>query len=294
MSKYKIADYCLEVIGDDCYLWHRFKDFRCDDSIEPDMTVRFVEKCPLFPRFIWDKGTRIGIFHYYEDGDTVYQYFPYQRHLGVRLIEIKNDYRDFTYYLCDKKNSAYVTKMGQNEYLENMQMVIFNLLQESFYNMALFHGGFSIHSASVVYQDKAIVFSAPSGTGKSTQANMWVKHLGCEVLDGDVTMCRESEGKLYVHGLPWCGSSGQYKNTKKELGALVFLKQAKDNSVRVPTINEKVGYVYSSTFSELLNDEMAQKRAEMTSVIIEKGNILEFSCNMDAEAVEVLKSQIIY
>ena len=123
---------------------------------------------------------------------------------------------------------------------------------------------------------------------------MWVKHLGCEVLDGDVTMCRESEGKLYVHGLPWCGSSGQYKNTKKELGALVFLKQAKDNSVRVPTINEKVGYVYSSTFSELLNDEMAQKRAEMTSVIIEKGNILEFSCNMDAEAVEVLKSQIIY
>ena len=97
---------------------------------------------------------------------------------------------------------------------------------------------------------------------------------------------------MYVYGLPWCGSSGKYINTEVELGAVVFLKQAKENTVRIPEIREKISYVFSSTFSESLCEEMAQKVAGVTQAIVEKAAIYEFSCNMNPEAVYVLRDAI--
>lgn len=288
MKKYKIADFVIEYHGDPVYLDERFEDFTCDDSENTDMKLKIVEKKPFFPRFLWNKGKKISIFHFYDDGDVIYQYFPYQKHVGVKLVEMRENFHDVTYYLCDRLDGSYEKMFGHEKYIEKMQGVIFNLFQETFFNMVLFENAMSVHSASVLYNDKAVVFSASSGTGKSTQANMWHKYLGCEVLDGDVTVCREIDGKLFVYGLPWCGSSNQYVNKKAELGALVFLKQAKENSVRKPDLKEMIGYVYSSTFSETLTEIMAHKRADMTTKIIEKALILEYSCNMDPEAVTYL------
>ena len=292
LKKYKIADFVIEYHGDEEYMFERFADFVCDDTEKADMTLRIVEKRPIFPRFLWDKGTKMSIFHLYWDKDCIYQYFPYQQHAGVRLIEIRNNFHDFTYYLCDKKESAYVRKYGLNEYIESMQGVMFNLFKESFFNMILFENAMSVHSASVIYKDKAVIFSASSGTGKSTQAEKWMRLLGCECLDGDVTVCREIDGKFFVYGLPWCGSSGMYINKKVEVGAFVFLKQAPENIVRIPSVREKIGYVFSSTFSESWNDEMNQKRSEMTGKIIENTDIYEFACNLDDESVEVLRREI--
>ncbi len=292
LKKYKIADFVIDYQGDGAYLNERFGDFLCDNGEKADMTLRIVEKKPFFPRFLWDKGTKMSIFHLYWDKDCVYQYFPYQHHSGVRLIEIRNNFHDFTYYLCDKKESAFVRRYGHDEYIEKMQGVIFNLFQESFYNMILFENAMSIHSASVIYKDKAVIFSASSGTGKSTQAGKWQRLLGCEMLDGDVTVCREIGGKYYVYGLPWCGSSGMYLNKRVEVGAFVFLKQGSENIVRIPSVMEKIGYVFSSTFSESWNDEMNRRKSDITGKIIENTDIYEFSCNLDDESVEVLKREI--
>ncbi|WP_408071376.1 hypothetical protein [Butyrivibrio sp. JL13D10] len=289
ITKYKIADFVIELRGDSIYMDDRFKLFLCDNSEKTDMVLNIVEKRKKFPEYILNKGTRIGIFHAYWKKDKIIQFFPYQEHLGVRLVECRNNFHDVTYYLCDKRDSAYAKMIGYEEYIDQMQGVIFNLFQESFFNMILFENAMSIHSASIIYENKAIAFSASSGTGKSTQANMWNRVLGTEVLDGDVTVCREIDNKLYVYGLPWCGSSGQFVNKRVELEALVFLKQAKENKVRVPSLKEKIGLIFSSTFSETWDDEMAKKRAKITENIISKAKILEYSCNMNESAVLVLK-----
>ncbi len=289
ITKYKIADFVIEIRGDSIYMDDSFNMFLCDNSEKTDMTINIEEKRPIFPEYLWNKGIKIGIFHMYKKKDTIIQFFPYQKHGGVRLVECRNNFHDVTYYLCDRMDSYYAEKMGYDAYIDHMQGIIFNLLQETFFNMILFENAMSIHSASIIHDNKAVVFSAPSGTGKSTQANMWNRVLGCEVLDGDVTVCREIDNKLYVYGLPWCGSSGQFVNKRVELGAIVFLKQATENSARVPSIKEKIGYVFASSFSETWDDEMASKRAEITENIITKAKIYEYSCNMDESAVDILK-----
>ncbi len=289
VTKYKIADFVIELRGDPIYMDESFDLFLCNNSEKTDMIINIEEKRPFFPEYLWNKGTKIGIFHVYKKKDSIIQFFPYQTHKGVKLVELKNDFHEVTYYLCDKMDSPYVKSIGHDAYVESMQGVIFNLFRETFFNMILFENAMSIHSASVIDEDKAVVFSASSGTGKSTQANMWNRVLGCEVLDGDVTVCREIDNKLYVYGLPWCGSSGQFVNKKVELGAIVFLKQAKENNARIPSLKEKIGYVFSSTFSETWDEEMANRRAKITENIIQKAKIFEYSCNMDESAVAILK-----
>ena len=292
MVKLKIADLIIHYLGREEYLNERFYDFLYEGYESPDMTIRVVERRPLFFKRLLEKGTVIDTFSFYQSGNNLLQFYPDILHAGIRLIEGKNKYKDTTLYVCDKLDGRFVKKFGREQYLERMKIIVFNAVQEIFYNRLLFEDAMSIHSASVIYNDKAIVFSAPSGTGKSTQANLWNKHLGCEILDGDVTVCREKGGKLYVYGLPWCGSSGIYLNREVELGAFVFLKQAKENTIKIPDIREKISYIYSSTFSESLSDEMAQKIARVTEIIVNKAQIYELSCNMETEAVMTLKNRL--
>jgi hypothetical protein len=292
LVKLRIANFVIHFYGRSEYLHERFKDFLYEGNGKPDMTIRVIERKPFFVRYLYDKGTSIGDFSFYHDKNVMQQYYKTQNRLEVRLVKGKDNYKETDIYLCDRYKGYTAKLFGQKRYLEMVQGLIFNALQQIFYNRILFEDAMSIHSASVIYNNKAVVFSASSGTGKSTQANLWQQELGCQMLDGDVTVCREREGRLYVYGLPWCGSSGKYINKEVELGAIIFLKQAKDNTVRVPNLREKISYVFSSTFSESLTEEMARRVAGVTQKIVENAPIYEYSCNMQPEAVSTLKDAI--
>ena len=71
---------------------------------------------------------------------------------------------------------------------------------------------FLLHSSFIKWKDKAILFTAPSGTGKSTQADLWEKYENAEIINGDRSGIRKMDGKWTAYGLPIAGSSGIYKN----------------------------------------------------------------------------------
>ena len=62
-------------------------------------------------------------------------------------------------------------------------------------------------------------FTAPSGTGKTTQAELWKKYAGAEILNGDRVFIRSSgeDEKLYAWGSPWAGSSPYIVNDWMEI-----------------------------------------------------------------------------
>ena len=47
--------------------------------------------------------------------------------------------------------------------------------------MLINHDGLVIHSSSIAFRDKGIIFTAPSGAGKSTHVNLWEQTFGREV-----------------------------------------------------------------------------------------------------------------
>lgn len=93
------------------------------------------------------------------------------------------------------------------------------------------NGGFLLHASCIAWEGAAILFTAPSGTGKSTQAALWERYRGAEIINGDrIAVCRGSSG-FEARGVPFAGSSGISKNKKLPLRAVVYLAQAGETTV---------------------------------------------------------------
>jgi hypothetical protein len=82
--------------------------------------------------------------------------------------------------------------------------IMFNIIIRS---RVLFHQGIVIHASAIEHNGKGIIFSAPSGTGKSTQASLWEKYMGARVLNDDCPVIRIDDGHPNVYGTPCSGST---------------------------------------------------------------------------------------
>ena len=98
--------------------------------------------------------------------------------------------------------------------------------------LLLKENGLLLHSSFIRWRGKGILFSAPSGTGKSTQAELWEQYEGAEILNGDRAGLRQIEGKWTAFGLPLAGSSFIYRNESALLEGIIVLRQAGINRIR--------------------------------------------------------------
>lgn len=115
--------------------------------------------------------------------------------------------------------------------------------------------GIVLHASAVEYEEKIYLFSAPSGTGKSTHTRLWQTTFGPDVhvINDDKPALRFVDGKWYAYGTPWSGR-GPNMNRKATLAGICFLKQAEENSIRRLSRAEAVQKIVWQTkrrFSEL-------------------------------------------
>jgi hypothetical protein len=93
------------------------------------------------------------------------------------------------------------------------------------------NNGFLLHASCIEVNGEAILFTAPSGTGKTTQASLWARYRGAEIINGDrIAVCRGISG-FEARGVPFAGSSGISKNKKMPLRAIICLAQAKETTI---------------------------------------------------------------
>ena len=112
-------------------------------------------------------------------------------------------------------------------YLENMS--IQNILSKRLldYNVLLLHG------SALCMDGEAYIFTAPSGTGKSTHVRYWRETFGDRVwmINDDKPMIRMENGKATVYGTPWDGKHHLSRNASAPLKAVVWLKRDKENHI---------------------------------------------------------------
>ncbi len=105
----------------------------------------------------------------------------------------------------------------------------------------MLRGAVIFHSAYIVCNQSAILFTAPPEGGKTTQAMLWEKYLGAEIINGDRAMLKVETlkaemlnfegGKVLAFGNPYCGMSEICRNAVFPLKAVVIVEKAKDNDV---------------------------------------------------------------
>lgn len=150
-----------------------------------------------------------------------------------------------------------------------------------------FHG-LMLHCALIEHEGRGIAFSAPSQTGKSTQAGLWEKHMGARILNGDRAILRCVNGQIYAYGSPYAGSSALFIDACAPLRAIVMLAQAKENTIRPIPEHEALGLFVSQSSLPFFEPRLSEMGMQTLEAIITGVPMYMLSCLPDEGAVRCL------
>lgn len=153
-------------------------------------------------------------------------------------------------------------------------------------------GGFMLHSSYIRHGDKAILFTAPSGTGKSTQADLWVKLRGAELLNGDRSAVITGPQGVHVAGVPFCGSSGVSKDRTLPLAAIVYLSQAPQTTITRLTGLQAFRRVWEGCTIDLWDRGEATACTDLVLDVVRQVPVFHLACTPDESAVTAVERAI--
>lgn len=214
-----------------------------------------------------------------------------------------NDIRNVYYYPApDREPYAYVVwsgtvrktiicryLRGKEYYLDYSRNLCDVIALDS---LLLQYNGFILHSSFIRWHRHGILFSAPSGTGKSTQADLWVKYEGAEVINGDRAGLRLIDGQWQAYGLPYAGSSGIYRNESASVAAVVILRQAKENRIRRLRGAEAIRYLYPEVTVHHWDREFVDQILNLLTELTAAVPVYLLECLPDRDAVELVKQTV--
>lgn len=161
-----------------------------------------------------------------------------------------------------------------------------------FRNRLLFNNGLVFHASAIQWQGKGIVFSAPSETGKTTQARLWCEEMGASLINNDRPAVKVIGNKPYVYGTPWSGSISECNNRYAPLTAIIMLEQAAENSIYKLNTNEAVLRLMPRCFLPYYDQCLMDIAISNLENLLRKVPIYRLKCRPDLESVELVYKTI--
>lgn len=153
-------------------------------------------------------------------------------------------------------------------------------------------GGVILHASYIEWEGRAIVFTAPSGTGKSTQAELWKRHRGAQIINGDRAVLMPRQGAVFAAGLPFSGSSRYCLNRTLPLAAVVYLKQAPETKIHRLGGVEAFRRVWEGCCVNAWNRADVAGAAAAAEAVLGSVPVYELACTPDVSAVEALEQEL--
>ena len=149
-----------------------------------------------------------------------------------------------------------------------------------------------LHSSYVAIEGEALLFTAPSGGGKSTQAELWKKYKDAEIINGDKSIVGKENGKWNAYGIPFSGSSEYCVNRTCPLKAIVILDKGTEN---YPMQVGMKGFqkVFSQITVNPWDKEFCNKAMDLVMEVCNEVPIYYYSCTKTQEAVDVLYQEFV-
>ena len=159
-------------------------------------------------------------------------------------------------------------------------------IQRKFAEHLLEHSTILLHGSTLALDGKGYLFTARSGTGKSTHTRLWREVFGnrVQMVNDDKPFARLTPSGITVWGSPWSGKHGLDTNIAVPLAGICLLERGPDNVIR-PAKPEEL--------KELLKGFRPRNKAQAAAYevlldrLLEQVPLWQLSCNKNPEAATV-------
>ena len=136
------------------------------------------------------------------------------------------------------------------------------------------------------------MFSANSGTGKSTHTGLWQETFeDVEIINDDMPVIRKQGGTWYLYGCPWSGKTEKNLNKQVPLKALVFLERGQINEIERIYAPECVFRILNQTIVPP-HKELAEKVMNNIGDLVRDVPIYRLKCTISKEAPMVVAKEL--
>lgn len=243
-------------------------------QISQNWRVRSLSEVPEIAGELLLFGSQLDVYRC--SGDYMLR-FPSNHHLA--LCTLSFDGKEAVFY--------YDGSMQQEAVDE-----LFYGFRAAFFYLAALHGKYALHSASNYYQEKAWLYSASSGTGKTTHVKLWEKLYAVPVLNGDLNLLGMEKDEVFVYGIPWCGTSGVYTTKKYPLGGIILLKRGTENRVCKLPQDERQLYTAQRMISPAWTEKQVDDSLLFAEKLSDRIPIRRLYCTQEPSAAAVMKEYI--
>lgn len=148
------------------------------------------------------------------------------------------------------------------------------------YNRLIFHG------ASISYDGNGYIFTAPSGTGKSTHISLWQKYLSdVEIVNGDKPIIHFCDDCITVYSTPYAGKEGWQNHSSAKLKALCILDRGAVNEISRVSYGDYLTLTYKQIYKPY-DMNATVKTLELFDRLSKEIPLYLLKCDISKEAVK--------
>lgn len=150
------------------------------------------------------------------------------------------------------------------------------------YDTIIFHG------SVIAVEGQGFLFTAKSGTGKSTHTRLWREYFGDKavMVNDDKPLISVKENDIIVYGTPYNGKHRLGNNISVPLKAICILTRGESNSIVPVSKPEAYTMLLQQVYRPNDPVQMA-KTLKLLDKMAENVGLYKLACNMDIEAAKV-------
>ena len=290
--QYRISNILMNVTSDCEYQIERMKLFEeaaSDNFNNNDLTINIKQKNELQIKgnpIITDERTEWNL----NPTDNSYYTYIFSKLVqkNVATLDIDTDWK--------KAEINYIDNTGKMiNSVDVGKFYTFHMVGVFFRYSILNYLGIVVHASSIKFNEQGIVFTAPAGTGKSTHTRLWEKYLSDQVcvLNDDTPVIRIINGKPFLFGTPWSGSTDKCMNKSVPLSAIVIIERDDKNSIRELSLMETNSRLMPRFFFPYFDKALMDKAVMIYEKIISQVPVYLLKCTPEKEAMDVAYKFII-
>ena len=150
------------------------------------------------------------------------------------------------------------------------------------------YGVFQFHGSAICFDGEAYIFTAPSGTGKSTHTRLWRERFGDRawMINDDMPYLRIFDDCVRAYGTPWNGKHRLGCNGSAPVKAIAYLRRDAENHIEPLPKETAFAVVMKETF-RLPDKAWWARMMGQIKTVLDRIPFYKLRCNMEPEAAEI-------